>query len=76
MAGDRPREPGVRVGRLGQRAPAARWLRVVLGWSVAAVGLLAAVGCRLQLPTGPTEVYTGCLSYRKPANAGKRQSPH
>ena len=40
-----------------QREPAARWLRVVLGWSVAAVGLVAAVGC-IQLPTEPTEPYT------------------
>ena len=55
---DRPRETGVGVGRLGQREPAARWLRVVLGWSVAAVGLLAAVGCRLQLPAAPTEPWT------------------
>ena len=55
---DRPRETGVGVGRLGPREPAARWLRVVLGWSVAAVGLLAAVGCRLQLPAAPTEPWT------------------
>ena len=48
----------MRVGRLGPREPAVRWLRVVRGWSVAAVWLLAAVGCRLQLPAAPTEPWT------------------
>ena len=57
MVGDRPRETGVRVGRRSPRAPA-RVRRGRLGWCVATVGLLAAVGCRLQLPTGPTEPYT------------------
>ena len=53
ITADRRRETGAPFGLSRRREPAARWLRAAPGWSLAALGLLAAAGCG-QSPTAPT----------------------